>query len=670
MSRSFPHWLRWNRLVPLALGTLAILGMLSLDTSVRAQAKKEATKDSKDAKDSKAKSDDNDAKEEKKEVVVPRREPVIPSIVDQMITRDGAAQVAKINELIKANWIANKVQPSERCTDYEFIRRASLDIIGRIATEKEITEFMNQSAPTRRAWLIERLLAVPKKDQVSEYADNFANIWTVMLLTRTGSKKMYQEQLHEWLAQQFDAVEGYAPKTEPKASPSGTDPKAPPRRATGGPGAADWSKITIALLSATGKTNENAAVNFVAHHLGMENRDENTKRGPTPEELRESGKYDMVPVTSRTTRLFLGVRTQCVQCHDHPFNGDLMQDQFWGINAFFRQATVSQRPAMMGAKKNKKDIGDPQIELRDDPTYNEKGIVSFERRSGLLKYTGMKFIDLERVKTIPENSTRRLELANRIVKSPYFSKVFVNRTWGHFFGKSMTRDAVDDFGEHNPFTNEELLNYLAEEFKATDHNPRELIRWICNSQAYGLSSKSNKGNDRPDDEFYFARMLQKSLSPEQLFESLMTATANKIADDKTQKIALREKWLDSLVLNFGNDEGEEGSFSGTVVQALMLMNGDDINKAITDQQVGTVANVLTQMKKSTGLRITQPLLNKLYMAALNRPVTSAEFAKISDPKMIAFYGSKVNPNTEAFAVAYYQDIMWALLNSNEFILNH
>src|SRR3954471_24340 len=139
-----------------------------------------------------------------------------------------------------------------------------------------------------------------------------------------------------------------------------------------------------------------------------------------------------------------------------------------------------------------------------------------------------------------------------------------------------------------------------------------------------------------DVEVLFARMLTKTMTPEQLFDSLMTASAGKISGDKTAKHELREKWLDSLVLNFGNDEGEEGTFSGTVVQALMLMNGDEINKAIVDQNVGTVASVLNDMKalkKQQGLKISMPLLDRLYLAALNRPVTRVEFDRINDPKM-------------------------------------
>jgi hypothetical protein len=620
-------------LLPLALGTFAILALVLTDGGLlEAQAKKE-TKAA-----AKSKKDGDESKEETKET--PKKEikyvQNIPPVTDKLLTSQGVEQVAKINELIKQNWINNKVNPSARCSDYEFIRRASLDIIGRIATEKEVLTFVNkQPAETRRSWLIEELL------KSKEFGENFANIWTVMLLTRTNSQKFYQEMLRDWLTERFN------------------DDKA------------DWSKITYDILTAKGKDNDNAAVLYFAHNVGEEIRQDTSKKGrASEEELRSNGKWDMVPVTSRTTRLFLGLRTQCVQCHDHPFNGEWFQSNFWGINAFFRQTDISQRPTMMMAKKKGKGVQPVHVEVHDNKTYNEKGVVSYERRSAVLLYTGMQFLDGTRVKTdaIPADGSRRTELGKLVTKSPYFGKVFVNRMWAHFFGKSFTKDAADDFGEHNPVTNPELLDYLGEEFaKKYNHSPKDVVRWICNSQAYGLSSRSNPTNDKPDDEVLFARMLPKSMTPEQLFDSLMTATASKASEDKDVRRGLREKWLDTLVLNFGNDEGEEGTFSGTVVQALMLMNGKDINDAIMDQNVGTVANV----NRAKGLTLNKDALDKLYLAALNRKCSNDEWTKLQHKDTYSYFTRGASrPGTPAFNAAYYQDIFWALLNSSEFILNH
>ena len=606
---------RWRRTLPIGLGACAMWALvLAFTPEAPAQAKKD------------------DAKAETKET-----EPEIntdPKFRDVMVgNAGGIEQVAYINELIEKGWKENKVAPSPRCTDYEFIRRASLDIVGRIATLKEISQFMADPPERRRSLLIERLLKGP------EFGENFGNLWTVMLLTRSGSQKVHQEQMREWLAEEFN-------------NPiRGSDHKD------------GWADTAKELISATGVTNDKPAVNFILHHLGE----------PIPQaEQSVEGKFDMVPVTSRTTKLFLGLRTQCVQCHDHPFNGEWEQKHFWGINAFFRASDAPLgRPQGMTPQKKGKGIKElARRDLVDRTDLNSDGKVKYERRNATIYFTKASFLDGKR---IPEDASgsRREQLAKFVTNSPYFGKVFVNRMWHHFFGKSFTKDAPDDFGEHNPASHPELLDRLAEDWaKKYNHNPKDLVRWICNSRAYGLSSVAHKGNDKLEDEIFFARMLLKPMTPEQLFDSLTTATEAKLAREltgaeKEKREKDREEWLDQLVVNFGNDEGEEGTFNGTVVQALMLMNGDKLNNAVMDPTLGTVAAALRE-------RATNPrkAMEKLYLAALNRPPTAMEYAKILDnPKQRELPRVPANAPSASWA-AYYQDIFWAILNSNEFILNH
>jgi hypothetical protein len=570
-------------------------------------------------------------------------------------TVGGQAQVTYINATLEKSWKENSIVPAPRCTDYEFIRRASLDIIGRIAKMEEIGEFLKDPPERRRSRLIERLLRSP------EYAANWANIWTVLLMTRTAAPKMYQDQMREWLAEKLTDRS----KTTDKRNKQSTGNTGQPAEKRGGSDSedytADWSNIVTLLLSAQGETNENGAVNFVLAHLGEEIKQGNGA----------SGRYDMVPVTSRTTRLFLGLRTQCVQCHDHPFNGEWLQQHFWGINAFFRQVETNGRPSVMAAKK--KQPGMQRFALKDNPNLNIKGIVPFERRSGVLLFTDATFLDGRKMPAIKDggNTTRRAELAKFITTSPYFAKAHVNRLWGHFFGRGFTKDAVDDFGEHNPIAHEELFEKIAAAWaKDYNHDPKVLIRWICNSKAYGLASTANASNDKADDEKYFARMLLKVMSPEQLFDSLMTATEAKVGQVKATKDELRKAWLDKLIVKFGDDEGNEGSFNGTVVQALMLMNGSDINNAIMDKDAGTAALVMKTFPPSNSVMAAKAM-DVLFKAALNRPPTAKEINKILDPKTFSYGpGAPAPRDPVAFWTAYYQDVFWALLNSNEFILNH
>src|SRR5437660_8735528 len=95
----------------------------------------------------------------------------------------------------------------------------------------------------------------------------------------------------------------------------------------------------------------------------------------------------MVPLTIRTTRLFLGLRTQCTQCHDHPFNDEWRQSHFWGINAFFRQTDAPKgRPLTMMRKQKGNEAITPQLTLVDDANLNREGVVPYERRSAVLLY--------------------------------------------------------------------------------------------------------------------------------------------------------------------------------------------------------------------------------------------------------------------------------------------
>ena len=159
----------------------------------------------------------------------------------------------------------------------EFLRRAYLDLLGRIPNVQEARAFLGTRENDKRGKLITYLLDHP------DFAKNFATQWTVLLIGRGNQGQMVDRAaLTSWLRKQFAAI---------------------------GPG----TRSSTSLVSSTGSNKENGAVNYVLAHL----------------------EFDAVPLTSRTTRLFLGQQIQCTQCHDHPSN-EWKQIDFWGINAFFK----------------------------------------------------------------------------------------------------------------------------------------------------------------------------------------------------------------------------------------------------------------------------------------------------------------------------------------------
>jgi len=529
--------------------------------------------------------------------------------------------VSTINKLTEAKWKENKIVPSRYADDYEFIRRASLDIIGRIAKPEEIRTFLKDPKETRRSKLINRLL------ESEEYARHWANLWSNWLLGRSGvfGRGPYHEWFAAWLEDQFSQNKPY-------------------------------HSIVKSLITAVGVNNDTdnggAAVNFILAHVG-----ENVP----PSHRDEEGQFQMVPLTSRITRLFLGTQVQCAQCHDHPFYSNIKQEHFWGVNAFLRQVVREGQPPQMGRMMTYN-----KLTLRDDENIARSGLVYYEKRNGVILTARAEFLPANSGEkhgaALPpgvQGRERREKLAEFILDHPQFPRAIVNRMWGVFFGRGFV-NPIDDFNDENQPSNPELLDELAARFKHYNYDLKKLIRWICNSNPYNLSYVANRTNDKPEHEVLFSRMVMKAMSPEQLFESLITAAKLEAAESKAGKKGLKDQWLNALISNFGDDEGNEVNFNGTVVQALLMMNGKDINEAIARKD-GAVALAVRN-------RTERAAIHELYLTVLNRPPSEREYRtilmqfRLHDPR-IALNDYR-NPNRR------YEDLFWALLNSNEFILNH
>jgi hypothetical protein len=303
------------------------------------------------------------------------------------------------------------------------------------------------------------------------------------------------------------------------------------------------------------------------------------------------------------------------------------------------------------------------LTLKDDATVNADAQVFYETRNAKLLPAKAQFLDGTKItaelhgdKRVPiQGKARRDELARLIVEHPNFGKAQVNRMWAHFFGKGFV-NPIDDFNEQNPPSHPELLEELGKRYRHYGFNQKMLIRWICNSEAYNLSSAANKSNEKPESEQLFSRMLLKAISPEELFESLWVATGPNL--NKEEKRKKREQWLSDLISNFGDDEGNEVSLNGTVVQALTMMNGGDLNTAIAPGKED--GNVVKAYKANRGNRAA--IIRELFLLTLNRPPTAKELTKIGGELGMKYPDKDV--------LAPYHDILWALVNSNEFMLNH
>jgi len=394
-----------------------------------------------------------------------------------------------------------------------------------------------------------------------------------------------------------------------------------------------WDKVVYDLVSAEGHFERNGAVNYLLAQMTM--RD------------------DGVQATAKTTRLFMGIQVQCTQCHNHPFN-DWQQNQFWEFNNFFRQARrVDHRKY---DPKSGRMVDDYSELVFTD--FNEK--VFFEQRAGTLQMVEPRFFEI-RVNAKPSTDLRK-ELAKLMVAgdNPLISKAMVNRTWGHFFGYGFTKP-LDDMGPHNPSTHPELLERLSREFVKAGYDVKQLVRWICNSEPYHLTSRLGRDNsvDNPGagESPLFSHMYVKGMEAEQLYDSLIVATGAHKAGGSGWEESERQRqtWLRQFVIAFGTDENDEATtFNGTIPQALMMMNGELVAKA-TSSERGSFLNTVLSGAASDAARV-----RRLFLSTLTREPSRRELAAVQQ----LLKDNRDDP------ISAYQDLYWALLNSNEFISNH
>jgi hypothetical protein len=314
------------------------------------------------------------------------------------------------------------------------------------------------------------------------------------------------------------------------------------------------------------------------------------------------------------------------------------------------------------------------VELVDEDFAGEGGNpeeaeLYYELRNGLMKVAYPVFVDgTEITKSgflpgtmedgTPYGVHRRRELAKLIKSSPFFAKALVNRMWAHFLGHGFTRP-VDDLGEHNPPSHPELLESLADMVREQSYDLRELVRWIVLSKPYALSSRTTAGNDRDDpalgEKPKFTHFYLRQMQAEELYESLLTATEADQAARGEEAAKKKDAWLSQFVIAFGTDEGDDATtFNGSIPQVLMMFNGDMIKSATSTGKGGFLDKV------ASGSMNNAAKIETLYMAALARKPSGAELSVAN--RMVAARKGDV--------IGALQDVWWAVLNSNEFIIKH
>ena len=394
--------------------------------------------------------------------------------------REARALAAKVDARLAAAWASAGIRPARRADDAEFLRRAALDLVGRIPTASEARDFLDDPSPGKRAALVDRLLDSPA------HAARAALTWRQLLLPETGTAAPGAAGgLDAWLARKVAEGAGY-------------------------------DRVVREILGAKLGGRDADAMGL---NLGMGTGD----AGPSPAAFyaAKGGKPEVLAADS--ARAFLGVRLECAQCHDHPF-AKWKREEFWGYAAFFanvpRQADPDDPDAAPAARPRRKDDG-PRRELAIP---------------GTSKVVAAAHLDRAEPNWRPRADPREA-LAEWVTgpANPFFARAAANRAWARCFGVGLV-DPVDDLDAATDPALGAILDEVAADFRAHGYDLKYLARALLATEAYGRTSAAEPGESAAPP--LFARMPVRGLSPGQFLDSLAQATGADVEAVRAPFLAL------------------------------------------------------------------------------------------------------------------------------------
>ena len=485
-----------------------------------------------------------------------------------------------VDDLVDTKLKSLRVAPSNVCDDETFLRRVTIDLVGLLPTEEERSEFLADKAQDKRSEYVERLLS--RKEFVDLWVMKWAEILQIRSINNIVDKKgalLY----HQWLDRRIASNQ-------------------------------PLNKMVRDLITASGGTFENPPTNYY------------------------QAERDTLKLTENVAQAFLGMRIQCAQCHNHPFDRWTMDD-YYGFAAFFAQ---------IGRKR----ADDP----RETIIYNSGGGGMKHPVSGQTvapKYLGGGKAEVT-------NGDRREAVAEWLVssKNPFFAKRIANLVWTHFFGRGIVHEP-DDFRVSNPPVNGPLLDALASHLVKSEWDFRELVREIVNSKTYQRECDTNDTNLL--DNSNFSHSAVRRIRAEVLLDILaqVTETKNKFPGlpEGARAVQVADGRTSTYFLTtFGRATREDVcscavSMDPSLSQALHLLNGDVGNQRI--QQGGVIDRWIKEGRPDT------EIIDELFVRCYGRFPQERERVE-----------TLVAVQAGAGRKQALEDVFWALLNSPEFIFNH
>jgi hypothetical protein len=492
-------------------------------------------------------------------------------------------------------WQQLGIVPSELCTDAQFIRRASLDIAGTLPTPAQVTAFLADKDPDKRARLVDALVDSP------EYSYYFANKWADVLRVKRGNQqnRAYGTfAFHNWIREALAADKPY-------------------------------DDFVREIIGAQGDESRNPPVVWY-------------KDLQTPDQF-----------VDNASQVFLGLRLACAQCHHHPYE-KWSQDDYWGVAAYV-------------GRLGRKVVQVPGLNVQNQQQQRQ---VLFTRSTGTVvnkrtnRPADMKPPGGEPVQVDGDDDPRQ-KLVDWMVAAdnPFFARALVNRYWAHFFGRGIV-DPLDDMRVTNPPSNPELLDALAKDFADHKYSLKHLVKTICKSRTYQLSATPNDFN-RQDRQAY-ARYYPKRMSAEVLYDAVSQVTDASSpfpglpADAHAPKRAIMlpdESYASYFLDVFGRPQRLsacecERVSEANLAQVLHLLNSDEVQGKLS--RPGGRADALAKDPRPDADKVKE-----LFLWALGHE---------PDRRKLDLALDHIDRHAKDKKVAY-ENILWTLINTKEFIFN-
>jgi hypothetical protein len=570
-----------------------------------------------------------------------------------------------IDKMLKKKWSQQNLKPSDRSGDEEFLRRVYLDLTGRTPSAEEVKAFLNDDSDNKRKKKADELLAS------EEYGDFLADVW-MQILFSYDAKKRVQAKTYSYVkdefSEQFASNRPYTEFVSNLVSAQGFVTSNP-----------------YALYIGRFENPEDAAGHVMKTFTGKQIQCAQCHKHPY-EDITQEDFYGVASFFSRKQSLPLLQRDQAKKITQaitrmekqitkaredemdknstEEINGSQeMNDEMANME---EHKEVKKKKKDKSQKKKKKQYNIPpqwavdSLKQRMNDSAFVPDLLVWDAVNGQLTYESKgqkktaypKFLGGAPVSSEAGVDRRNIFAQNlTTLESKQVAITFVNRFWKHFFGYGFV-NPIDDFTSTDPGTNPELMQALADEFIRSNFDIKSLFRLIVNTEAYQLSSTPNSTNK--NDHEYFSRAVLRPMTPVQLANSLLHTSGylSRIKNKDREEIEKTKfRILQLFVYSFEDDEMNEAeNFSGTITQALLMMNSDLTEKVAEKKPGNFIAQLLNKVSDP------EERIDMIYLNTIGRFPTDDEKDKLLE---------KAGKNENL-----YEDLQWALLNSSEFIFNH